>query len=96
MIYPSAGRGLYGEANGWGYGLVWYVLLLLGSAAVLKTPLYLRRPVAMLGILLALLVNAYLIPAVNGFEWLMPALFVKIVYGHLVQEEPYCPPRTGD
>ena len=34
MIYPSAGRGLYGEANGWGYGLVWYVLLLLGSATL--------------------------------------------------------------
>ncbi len=88
-LHPILVWGLYG--GGLRYGLAWYVLLLLGSAAVLETPLYLHRPVAMLGILLALLVNAYLIPPLVGFEWLMPALFVKIVYGHLVREEPYRP-----
>ncbi len=88
-LHPLLVWGLYG--NGLRYGLVWYLLLLVSSAAVLQTPLYLRRPAAMFSILLALLVNQYLIAAPAGFAWLMPALFLKIVYGHLVQEEPYCP-----
>ena len=87
-LHPVLVWGLYsGDMR---YGLVWYLLLLLASVAVLKSPLYLRRPVAMLGILLSLLTNAYLIPSPAGFEWLMPALFIKIIYGHLVREEPYC------
>ena len=27
----------------------------------------------------------------QGFEWLVPALLIKILYGHLVKEEPYRP-----
>ncbi len=90
-VHPLLVGVLYAGAGGLFYGLVWYGLLLLWSAVVLKAPLYLRRPIAMLGILFALLVNTYLITPVVGFEWLMPALFLKIVYGHLVREEPYRP-----
>ena len=39
----------------------------------------------------AILANLYLIRPVPGFEWLIPALFLKIVYGHIVREEPYRP-----
>lgn len=75
----------------WFYGLFWYLLLLIGTEVVLLTPLYMQRPVAMLFVLAALLLNIYLIPSVAGFEWLAPALFIKIVYGHVVREEPYRP-----
>ena len=75
----------------WFYGLFWYLLLLIATEILLLLPLYLHRPVAMLFILGALLVNIYLIVPVPGFEWLAPALFIKIVYGHVVREEPYRP-----
>jgi hypothetical protein len=89
-VYPIVVGLLYRE-SGWGWGLFWYVVLVGSAALVMKIPLYLRRPVAMLIILLVLGVNLYGVAAVRGFEWLMPALFLKIVYGHLVKEEPYRP-----
>ncbi|MGL5540350.1 MAG: hypothetical protein ACRDBX_01815 [Erysipelotrichaceae bacterium] len=70
-------------------GILWYVLLLGASVLVWAPPLYLKRPVSMLLIMGAILVNAYGLVPVVGFEWLMPLLFLKIVYGQLVREEPY-------
>lgn len=70
-------------------GILWYTLFLASTAIVMSTPLYLKRPVSMLLMLLGILVNFYLIAPVPGFEWLMPLLFLKIIYGHLVKEEPY-------
>jgi hypothetical protein len=40
-------------------------------------------------IMTTILLNYYFLQPVAGFEWLMPALFLKIVYGHIVREEPY-------
>lgn len=71
------------------YGIIWYVVMLIVSATVQRLPLYLQRPSAMGIIMLAIMVNYYVIPPVAGFEWLIPALFLKIVYGHIVREEPY-------
>ncbi len=88
-IYPLIIALFFG--GGWLYGLFWYAALLIAALAVLKTPRYLQRPVAFLFILLALVINLYGIPAAPGFEWFIPALFLKIVYGHLVREEPYRP-----
>ncbi len=89
-VYPLIAGLFFGKIN-WEYGLVWYASLLLSSIAVLKIPLYLRRPLALGIIMTAILVNLYLIDPVMGFEWLVPALFLKIVYGHIVREEPYRP-----
>lgn len=75
----------------WQYGIIWYMALVLSSLLVLGMPLYLQRAAAMGIVMLAILVNFYLIQPVSGFEWLVPALFLKIVYGHLVREEPYRP-----
>ena len=41
--------------------------------------------------MLAILVNLYVVRPVVGFEWLVPALFLKLIYGPLVREEPYRP-----
>jgi hypothetical protein len=66
-------------------------MLVLSALALLQMPLYLQRPAALGIILIAILLNLYILPPVWGFEWLIPALFLKIVYGHLVREEPYRP-----
>lgn len=89
-IHPILVGLLFGATN-WLYAGVWYVALVGATLLVLAAPLYLRRPLAMLLIVLALLGNTYLVPGVAGFEWLVPALFLKIVYGHAVREEPYRP-----
>ena len=91
-IYPLLIAMLFG--GGWFYGLFWYAALLVAALAVLKTPLYLQRPVAFLLILTAWLIHLYGVPAIPGFAWFIPALFLKIIYGHLVREEPYRPGGT--
>jgi hypothetical protein len=73
------------------YGIFWYLFLMIGTVAIVNTPLYLKRPAAFLAIALALLLNYHVIFPVHGFEWLVPALMIKILYGHLVREEPYRP-----
>ncbi len=87
-IHPLVAGWMYGNGN-WGYGVTWYVLFLASAAIVLITPLYLKRPVSMLLIMLSVLINLYGMDPIAGLEWLMPLLFIKIVYGHLVREEPY-------
>jgi hypothetical protein len=89
-IYPLLASLFFGNGNLF-YGIFWYILLIVCAWIVIKTPLYLKRPVAFLTILLALLLNYYAIPVIAGFAWLVPALFIKILYGYLVPEEPYRP-----
>lgn len=76
-------------------GVVWYVLLQAGVAVTLALPLYLRRPGATAIVLLALLGSQSLLPLAPGLEWFIPCLFIKIVLGHTVQEEPYRPAQAG-
>ncbi len=75
----------------WQYGLIWYPALIVSSLIVLGAPIYLQRPLAMGIIMTAILANFYLIQPISGFEWFVPALYLKIVYGHIVREEPYRP-----
>ena len=68
------------ETGKWIYGI------LIGVFTVL---IRVFNPAYPEGIMLAILFNYYVIPPITGFEWFIPALFLKIVYGHIVQEEPY-------
>jgi hypothetical protein len=95
-VYPLLVSLLF-RGGPWWYGGFWYAYVLGWSALVLRLPLYLHRPVAMLGVLAALLLNATLVPVVPGFTWLAPALVLKVVLAHLVREEPYRPdPSPGE
>jgi len=87
-IHPILIGLVFGNMD-WGYGLFWYISMVLSAAVILRLPLYLHRPTALGIIMLAVLANYYFIPAVIGFEWFIPALFLKIIYGHIVREEPY-------
>jgi len=89
-IYPLLVSIFFGNGNFF-YGVFWYILLIVCAWIVIKTPLYLKRPAAFFTILITLLLNYYAIPVIAGFAWLAPALFIKIVYGYLVPEEPYRP-----
>lgn len=101
-IHPLVVAFLF-SASQYAYGIFWYAFLLIGTVVVIKTPLYLKRPMAFLAITVAVLINIYVLSPVIGFEWLVPALMIKLLYGHLVQEEPYRPitekkglqPKTG-
>lgn len=89
-VYPLVVAALFGAGH-WLYGVLWYALLLLAVVVIWRVPLYLQRPAAVLAVLLAFLLNGYGVVAVLGFEWLAPLLFIKIVLGHVVREEPYRP-----
>lgn len=65
---------------------------LMGSAiAILKTPLYLQRPLALGLYGLALLGNLYLFESTPGLEWFLPLFFLKLLVSHLLDETPYQP-----
>lgn len=81
--------GIFFTDFNWFYGALWYCVFMAAVFIVYKVPLYLKRPVSMMLILLAFMLNFYIILPVKGFEWLIPLLFLKIVYGHMVREEPY-------
>ena len=73
-------------------GIIWYALLLAGTALTLATPLYLRRAMGATVVISALIASLYFFPLAPGMEWFIPCLFVKIILGHAVREEPYRPP----
>ena len=76
-------------------GTAWYVGLVVSVLTITSVPLYLQRPTAFLFIVLAIVVHAYFLPLGEGLEWVVPLIFVKIAYGHSVQEEPYRPLKLG-
>lgn len=87
-VHPIVVYALFDFAGVW-QGILWYGLFLASAATVITAPLYLKRPLAILILTVVILLNFYIIASVPGFEWLMPLLFLKIIYGHLVKEEPY-------
>lgn len=67
-------------------------LYLLGAAAlILKTPLYLQRPLAFSLLVGAMGLNTYAFSPTPGLELFVPLLFLKLIVSHLLREEPYRP-----
>ncbi len=89
-VYPLIVWFAFDRTN-WLFAVVWYTLLLLAAWIILRIPLYLRRPVSVAIVVSVILMNAYLVAPIAGFEWLAPLLFIKIIAGHAVREEPYRP-----
>lgn len=69
--------------------VAWYILLQISVLLVLACPLYLRRAMAAAATVLAVLASQSFLPLGAGLEWFIPCLFIKMVLGHAVQEEPY-------
>ena len=70
-------------------GVIWYLALQLAVWGVLAAPLYLRRPLATAMVMLAVAAEQLFLPLGAGLAWVIPALFLKMVLAHAVQEEPY-------
>jgi hypothetical protein len=77
--------------NDWSYAIIVYGYLILAAAVILKTPLYLQRPVALTLFMGGLIMSIYVLAPLPGLEWFVPVLYLKMIIGHLVREEPYRP-----
>ena len=75
----------------WLYFAVMTAYLLGAALIVLKTPLYMQRPVAFGALALSLLMNTYVFSPVHGLEWFFPFLCFKLLVSHALREEPYRP-----
>lgn len=71
--------------------VIWYCALQGAVWITLAVPLYLRRALATFFAMVALVVVYGWLPLGAGLEWVIPALFVKLVMGHAVYEEAYGP-----
>lgn len=81
---------LFRDAD-WGFLAIASSYLIGSSILILRTPLYLQRPVAFGLYGLALLGNSYLFSPTVGLEWFLPLFFLKILISHLLKEAPYRP-----
>lgn len=80
------------RAGDGGYALAVGGYLLVAAPLILALPLALRRPAAMLALLGGWWLNAALGP-IPGLEWLLPALYLKLLVCHLVKEAPFNSPQ---
>lgn len=71
---------------------IWYLLLQAAVWGVLAAALYLRRAVATAVSMLAIVCAPLVLQLGPGLDWVVPALFVKLVLAHAVREEPYAAP----
>lgn len=62
--------------------------LLGASILILRSPLYLQRPIALGLYGLALVGDRYLVTPTPSLEWFLPFFFLKILVSHLVPEIP--------
>ncbi len=75
----------------WLFFVVFYTYLLVTAALLLRAPLYLQRPLALLLLLIAIALDQYGFSPTPGFEWFVPVFFLKLLVSHLLKEAPYEP-----
>ncbi|WP_420631324.1 hypothetical protein [Candidatus Leptofilum sp.] len=75
----------------WLYFGVYFGYLLVGTAVILRTPLYLKRPMTLLLYSGILLLNSGVILPSPGLGWLIPFFFLKLLVAHLLPEAPFQP-----
>jgi hypothetical protein len=73
----------------WPYFLAFYGYLMAASLIIVAVPLYLQRPVALLLVVGAVLLEDYVFPAAPGMEWFVAVFFLKLLVSHLLKEAPY-------
>ena len=79
----------------WLYFAIYYGYLLAGTAVILRTPLYLKRPLALLLYSGTLLLNGSFILPTAGLGWFIPFFFLKLLVAHLVPEAPFQPETSA-
>ena len=89
-IHLAAAAWLFHNGN-WSFFAVYYAYLLGGTAVILYTPLYLKRPMALLIYSGVLLLNSSFIQPIPGLGWFIPFFFLKLLVAHLLPEAPFQP-----
>jgi len=92
-LHVAAVAWLFRDSD-WGYAAGVSAWLLACAALVVKAPPYLRRPVAMLSLAVALGVAPVAVPTA-GLEWFVPVLFLKLLVCYLLGDLPPAPGRAG-
>ena len=64
---------------------------MLASFLILRVPLYVQRPFALLLYLGGLILTFYVLPAIPGLEWFLPIFYMKLLISHLILEAPFLP-----
>ena len=90
MLHISLIALLFREGDGVFFAAV-SSYLLLASMLILRSPLYLQRPIALGLYGLALLGDRYLLAPTPGLEWFLPLFFLKLLVSHLLKETAYQP-----
>ena len=75
----------------WGFLLGVSGYLLGAAMVIVRSPLYLQRPIALGLYGVALLGDRYLVVPTPGLEWFLPLFFLKLLVSHLLKETPYSP-----
>ncbi|MFZ6026170.1 MAG: hypothetical protein ACOYYS_00525 [Chloroflexota bacterium] len=70
----------------WAYFGAFYAYLLAASLMIIFSPLNLQRPVALLLVIGAVLLEDYGFPATRGMEWFVTVFFIKLLVSHLLKE----------
>jgi hypothetical protein len=89
LVYVAIVAWLFQSRAGfdWNYFSTVSICLLFATIVVLVVPAYLKRPVAASLYLVAMAVGLYTVGLTTGLEWFIPALFLKLLIGHLVPEQ---------
>lgn len=93
-IYPFLVAWLYRDGD-WLYGVFAYGYLLIAAVLILRTRLYLKRPLALLLYLLGLALPLLLMKPTPGLIWFLPVLYLKLLVCHLVPEAPFRPVQNA-
>lgn len=70
--------------------------LLVAALAILVSPLYLQRPVAMAMYAGSILLDLYVLASPAGMEWFLPLFYLKLLVAHLPRETAYRPQWETD
>jgi hypothetical protein len=89
-VHPFLVAWLFRDGD-WAFGFVVYGYLLLATLLILRTPLYLQRPVAMGLAVVGLGIGLAAFAPVPGMAWFVPAFYLKLLVSHLLKEWPYSP-----
>ncbi len=75
----------------WAFFAVMYGYLVVASVVIIKTPLYLQRPMSLLLFCGGCLLGMYAFIPTIGLEWFIPFFYLKLLVSHLVKEAPFSP-----
>ncbi|MEZ4770800.1 MAG: hypothetical protein R2844_20590 [Caldilineales bacterium] len=89
-LHPFLVAWLFRDGD-WVFGFVIYGFLLLATLLILRTRLYLQRPLAMALVLIGLILGLTVFPPTPGMAWFVPVFYLKLLVSHLLKEWPYSP-----